>query len=111
VIGIVSVDYEPELSEPLGGSILLNQGDYTIPVGLPEDKAREIVEDQAEDYGHRLHDNEEPYFSIETGEGERYDLIYLPNREGLQAVGHYSEEQGKVLGFTKINELLEGGDQ
>lgn len=52
-----------------------------------------------------------PYFSIDLGDGERYDLIYLPSREGLQAVAHYSEEQGEVLGFTKINELLEGGDQ
>ena len=49
-----------------------------------------------------------PYFSIDLGDGERYDLIYLPNREGLQAVAHYSEEQGETIGFYEIEELLEG---
>jgi len=52
-----------------------------------------------------------PYFSIDLRNGERYDLIYLPTRQGLQAVAHYSEEQRETLGFHEIEELLEGGER
>jgi len=99
------------LNEPLGGSVLLHDGDYTIPRNLPEEKSRSIIQDQAEEYGHELRDSPMPYFSIDLRNGERYDLIYLPTRQGLQAVAHYSEEQRETLGFHEIEELLEGGER
>ena len=49
-----------------------------------------------------------PYFSIDTGDGERYDLIYLPTRQGLQAVAHVDQEQDETLSFHNVDELLEG---
>lgn len=85
----------------------MEDGSYTLPVGLPEDKARDIVEDQAEDYDHSIRDSTQPYFSIDTG-SERYDLIYLPTRQGLQAVARYDTEHGETLNFHKINDILEG---
>jgi hypothetical protein len=51
-----------------------------------------------------------PYFSIDLGNGERYDLIYLPTRQGLQAVAHYDQENQETLGFHEIEELLEGDE-
>jgi hypothetical protein len=103
--------YNSERNEPLGGSILLHDGSYTVPRELEESKARKIIEDQAEDYGHELRDSTMPYFSISLGNGERYDLIYLPTRNGLQAVAHYSEEDGETLDFQKIEDILEGETQ
>lgn len=49
-----------------------------------------------------------PYFSIDLGDGERYDLIYLPLQDGLQAVAHYSEEREETRGFYEIDDILEG---
>jgi len=42
------------------------------------------------------------------GDGERYDLIYLPSKDGLQAVAQYDKEGSQALSFHKINELLKG---
>jgi len=92
----------------LGGSILIQDGDYTLPVELEEEKAQSILEDQAGDYGHQVRDSTMPYFSIDLDDGERYDLIYLPSREGLQAVAHYDQEQGETIEFYDIEKILEG---
>jgi len=100
--------YNSERNEPLGGSILLHNSSYTIPRELEETKARKILEDQANDYDHEVRGSTMPYFSIDLGNGERYDLIYLPTSNGLQAVAHYSEKEEEILDFQKIDDLLEG---
>ncbi|SDW44532.1 hypothetical protein SAMN05443574_103260 [Haloarcula vallismortis] len=48
-----------------------------------------------------------PYFSIELEEGERYDLLYTREDEGVKAVAYYDEEAGETLGFWKVEDLLE----
>ena len=55
-----------------------------------------------------MYGSTQPYFSIDTGDGERYDLIYLPLSEGLQAVAIHDKEHGETLGFHKIDDMLEG---
>lgn len=73
------------------------------------EKSRSIIEDQAQEIDdHEVRGSNQPYFSINLGNRERYDLIYLPLQDGLQAVAHYSEEQGETIGFHEIEELLEG---
>lgn len=49
-----------------------------------------------------------PYFSIDSGDGERYDLIYLPTRQGLQAIAHVDQEEQETIGFYEIEDILEG---
>ncbi len=48
-----------------------------------------------------------PYFSIDTGNDERYDLLYTKPEEGVKAVALYDEEQDETMDFWEIDELLE----
>lgn len=79
-----------------------------FPVELPAEKTKTILEDQAEDYGHEVRDRTDPYFSIETGDSVRYDLLYTKEDEGVKAVAEYDEASGETQSFWKIDELLEG---
>jgi hypothetical protein len=94
------------LNEGLGGSIEV--GEYLFPVEFPVDTVRRILEDQAEDYGHEVRDNTDPYFSIETGGDTRYDLLYTKEDEGVKALAEYDTETGETQGFWKVDDLLEG---
>ena len=79
-----------------------------FPVEFPVDTVQRILEDQAEDYGHEVRDSPDPYFSIETGDSVRYDLLYTREDEGVKAVAEYDEAAGETQGFWKIDDLLEG---
>jgi len=85
----------------------LEDGDYVFPRDLAVEKTREILEDQAEDYGHTVRDSTDPYFSIETGGGLRYELLYTRPEEGVKAVAEYDVDVGEVVDFQKIDELVE----
>lgn len=74
---------------------------------FPVDTVQSILEDQASDYGHTVRDNTNPYFSIETGEETRYDLLYTKEDEGVKAVAEYDTEAGETQGFWKVDDLLE----
>lgn len=79
-----------------------------FPVELPAEKAKTILEDQVEGYGHEVRDSTDPYFSIETGDSVRYDLLYTKEEEGVKAVAEYDEAAGETQGFWKVDDLLEG---
>jgi len=81
---------------------------YLFPVEFPVDTVQRILEDQASDYGHKVRDSIDPYFSIETGADTRYDLLYTKEDEGVKAVAEYDIEAGETQGFWKVDELLEG---
>lgn len=81
---------------------------YLFPVEFDVDTVRTILEDQAEEYRHEIQDSTDPYFSISTGDGQRYDLLYTRPEDGVKAVALYSEEDGEAQEFWKVEDILQG---
>ncbi|MFU1780193.1 hypothetical protein ACM16X_02300 [Haloarcula japonica] len=86
--------------------VLLHDGDYRFPKDVEVEKSWSIIEEQAEDYDHEVQDSTMPYFSIDTGDGLRYDLLYTKPEEGVKAVAVYDEERDELQDFYEIEELL-----
>ena len=80
-----------------------------FPVEFDVDTVRTILEDQAEEYGHEVRDSTDPYFSINTGDGQRYDLLYTRPKDGVKAVALYDEESDEAEEFWKVEDILQGG--
>ncbi|MFC6768633.1 hypothetical protein [Natrinema soli] len=102
----LNTGYDPERNDFAGGSITLGD-QYLFPVEFPVDTVRSILEDQVEDYGHEIRDSTDPYFSIDTGDSARYDLLYTDEDEGVKAIAEYDTDIGEAMSFWKIEELLE----
>ena len=107
-VGVIGrVGYDPDRNRPAGGSITLEDR-YLFPVEFDVDTVKRILEDQAEEYGHEIQDSTDPYFSISTGDGQRYDLLYTRPEDGVKAVALYDVEAGEAQEFWKVEEILQG---
>lgn len=47
---------------------------------------------------------------METDEGVRYDVIHLDESEPVDAIGIYDVDEGEVLEFYEMDELVEEVD-
>ncbi|WP_276273652.1 hypothetical protein [Haloarcula litorea] len=93
------------MNEGLGGTVEFGEEDeeYLFPRDLPADKVRKILENQDADiYGSQF-----PGFRVETSQGVRYDVIHLDESEPVDAIGIYDVDEGEVLEFYEMDELVE----
>lgn len=79
--------------------------DYLFPRDLPAGKVRQILEEDqdAEVYGSQL-----PQFEVETGDGIRYDIIRLDEKDPVDAIGVYDIDEREVLDYYEVEDLVEG---
>jgi len=48
-----------------------------------------------------------PQFEVHTGVSIRYDIICLDEEEPVDAIGVYDVDEGEVLDFYEIDDLVE----
>lgn len=82
--------------------------EYVWPEEWDLDQVRAGVESQAADHGHEVRGSTMPYFSIDTGDSLRYDLLYTKPEEGVKAVAVYDIDAEVTEAFYKIQDLVEG---
>ncbi|WP_049937265.1 hypothetical protein [Haloplanus natans] len=97
------------MNEGLGGTVEFGEDneEYLFPRDLPADKVRKILED---DQDADIYGSEFPGFRVETSQGVRYDVIHLDGSEPVDAIGIYDVDEGEVLEFYEMDDLVEEVD-
>ena len=54
-----------------------------------------------------MYSSQLPQFEVHTGVSIRYDIICLDEEEPVDAIGVYDVDEGEVLDFYEIDDLVE----